>query len=113
MNCWYCYWGWAKPVAEIYKEAEAKLEDSTFLNNGPGHIVWSDENFQDEHIQSCIDWCDNPPFDYESTPEDIAIIKESLLKLLAIPEEIRCCKPKDYDGEHPENYPPTIEVIKL
>jgi hypothetical protein len=44
--CWFCYWGWPKPVADIYLKALAKLDgyDSP-LHFGPAHIIWDDENF--------------------------------------------------------------------
>ncbi|GAH80793.1 unnamed protein product, partial [marine sediment metagenome] len=46
MSCWYCHWGWAKPVAEIYTAALAALDgDSSLLEYGPSHIVWADENW--------------------------------------------------------------------
>lgn len=50
--CWDRYWGWAKPVADIYEEAIRRLGGvSTALHYGPAHIVWEDENW------NSVDWC--------------------------------------------------------
>jgi hypothetical protein len=107
--CWYCYWGWAKPVADIYDEALAKLGgDDSALKFGRSHIVWEDENWEDENIDFCLNEADRGRF----TEEEDAIVIESLRKLRALPEEVRCCEPEDYDDEHPSDYPPTVEVVK-
>lgn len=51
--CWYCHWGWAKPVADIYEKAVDLLDgDSSPLEFGPAHVVWSDENF--EMAEECL-----------------------------------------------------------
>jgi len=44
--CWYCHWGWAEPVVEIYLEALKCLDGNCGPLLGPiSHIVWADENF--------------------------------------------------------------------
>lgn len=110
MVCWYCYWGWAKPVAEIYLKA---LEDlggnGSSLHSGPAHIVWEDENF------GSAEWCLEHFDEYSEGHSDayLEIVRESLEKLAALPLEVRCVEPADYDGEHPELYPPLVEMIKM
>jgi hypothetical protein len=109
--CWYCHWGWPKAVAEIFLEARDKLDgDDSLLKYGPGHIVWSDENF--DSAQWCLEH-----FDEYRRPEysdaDHEVLRESLVKLAALPEEARNCVPEDYDDKHPENFPPTAEVMHV
>lgn len=107
--CWYCYWGWAKPVAEIYKQAVEKLGGCDHsLMFGPAHIVWSDDNFEDGCIKYCLDNFDkNSEF---TVKEDLPVVRWSLEELLKVPESVRCCEPVEYNGENPENYPPAVEV---
>lgn len=105
--CWWCCCGWPKPIRDIYDAAEMKLEtigsNKSRLHYGPAHIVWGDENFEQHHIQSCLDdfdrWCDN------FTEQEKDIVRQSLLDMLAIPDEYKH-EPAGYDDEHPENYPP-------
>ncbi len=115
MICWYSYWGLPKPVADLYREYEAKLGE-TLLYYGPGHIVWADYNFKDEHIRWCLDALDRDeywPYD-EVAETDKRLVRESLERLLAVPEAIRCPEPDDYDEWNPENYPPPagLELVK-
>lgn len=109
--CWYCYWGWAEPVAALKDRAIEELGE-TVVESGPAHIVFADENFSDDSIQWCISECDNPSHKYHLEAFEIARLRHYLTELLLIPEHIRCCEPKDYDGEHPENFPPTIKTVK-
>lgn len=111
--CWYCHWGWPRAVREVYDRAVADFEgDSSPLEFGPSHIVWSDENFGDSSIESCIRDCDSPPgyLLERFSPEDISRVRQSLVELLAVPVEVRLCEPDDYDGNHPENFPPRAEL---
>jgi hypothetical protein len=111
MICWYCYWGWAKPVADIYNSALIALGgDESPLHYSFPHIVWADENFEDENIQSCLENIEEYRSEYSD--QDVSIVKWSLKELLKIPEEIRCPEPEDYDDEHPELYPPKTETIR-
>lgn len=110
MLCWYCYWGWAKPVADIYLEALKRLDgDDSPLQFGPGHIVWGDENW--DHVDYCLEHFEEGNTDYPK--EDLDVVRWSLEELNKIPLEVRECCPEDYDGEHPEMYPPTVEVVKV
>lgn len=85
--CWFCHFGWPKPVAEIYDRYEA-ITGYWQMCYGPAHIVWADENFGSDSIQWCIDHADEHRHS-ESTDADHAAIIESLRELLAIEEGVR------------------------
>lgn len=115
--CWYCYWGWPKPVADIYDKAIGMLEkidkDESVLDYGPGHIVWADENFA--HAEWCLEHFEEYKRDYSK--EELEIAKMALVQLSKIPLNIRDPEPKEYsesDETHPEDYPPPmgIEFVK-
>ena len=113
--CWYCHWGWPKQLVDIYREAVASLDDDDPLQFGPSHVVWSDENFDDANIKASIRDCDDPPAYYSDYSErDLAVVKGSLVRLLAVPKGIRECVPDDYDDENPADFPPAsnLEMIK-
>ena len=105
--CYWCYWGWPEPIKKIHDEAVEKMGgDDTCLHYGSAHIVWDDENWEDHNIQWSLDNLENPEYnELDMTPYERMVVKESLERLLLIPEEMRK-EPKEYDGEHPENYPP-------
>lgn len=112
MICWYCHWGWARPVAEIYKAALEKLDGySGPLHCGPSHIVWEDENWDS------ADWCLENFEKYAVgcgySDEELAVVRWSLEELAKLPLEQREIEPDDYDGFHPERYPPAVEVVKM
>lgn len=108
--CWYCYWGWAKPVAEIYLEALRRLDGyEDPLQFGPSHIVWADENWHS--AESCLEHFEENRGYFSD--EELSIVKWSLQELAKLPMEVRCIEPEDYDDEHPELYPPKVEVIKV
>ena len=108
MYCWYCHWGWPLPAVKIYHEALSKLGGNyNPLDLGPGHIVWGDENFNS--AQYCLDHFDDWPTNYDS-PEDLEVIRWSLEELTKIPPEQLDAKPENYDGVHPEDYPPLVPV---
>ena len=105
--CWYCYWGWHKPVADIYDRALSDLDGAiSALHFGPAHIVWEDENFHS--AEWCLDHFDEDRGDYSDA--DLEIVKRSLQELAALPLEVRCVEPEDYDDEHPELFPPPNDV---
>ncbi len=80
--CWYCYWGWPKLVAEIYQKALKDLNGYDFpLQFGPGHIVWSDENF--DSAEWCLENFDKYKGDYSD--EELTIVKWSLEELASFP----------------------------
>jgi len=111
--CWYCYWGWPKPVADIYLKAVDKLDgDDSPLKFGPSHIVWEDENFEDHNIKYCLNHVDDSDRE-RFTEYDLLIVRKSLLELLALPEAIRCVEPENYDDEHPSLYPPADGTVMV
>lgn len=113
--CWYCYWGWPEPVANIYKQALAKLGDyERPLHYGPSHIVWEDCNFENGNIQYCLDNLQTHRND--CADEELAIVRWSLEELLKIPEEIRDPCPDGYDHNgDPAKFPPpgNIKMVKV
>lgn len=86
-------------VAAIYNEALAKLDgDESPLCFGPAHIVWEDDNYEDHWINWCLErfdehwknYCDDNYLPGAPAIEaDGKIVRESLEKLLLIPEEQR------------------------
>lgn len=112
MICWHCYWGWPKQVADIYAASLAELGgDYSPLESGPAHIVWGDENW--DCVAGCIADLDAGRYCEDYTAAELAIVRKSLVALLALPEEILCCEPEDYDGENPENYPPPVGIVMV
>lgn len=115
MICWYCYWGWPKQVADIFDRNAKILGDGHVLEYGPAHVVWCDENFYDSIIKSCMhEAAAKNALKYDLTPFQMGVVSGSLKSLLMVPESVRCCVPDNYDGEHPENYPPPVglEMVK-
>lgn len=112
MICWHCHWGWSKPVANIYHEAVKKLGAWEPLHFSAGHIVWEDENW--DCVEDCLrrfdEWKNT-----KYTKEQNEIVRWSLEELSKIPLEIRDPCPDDYDGKHPENFPPpdSITMVKI
>ena len=110
MICWYCHWGWPKPVADIYKKALSDLDGySDPLHFGPAHIVWEDENFNLAEL--CLEHFDEWAGDYSE--QELGIVKRSLEELNKLPMNIKEVEPEDYDGEHPELYPPQSGVVMV
>lgn len=101
--CYWCCWGWPKPILDIYNDALNKLDGNERpLHYGPSHIVWEDENW--DSAQWCLDHLEDD-IDDDITDSDMAIIRESLERLLAVPDEFKH-EPEEYDGENPLNFPP-------
>ena len=107
--CWWCHWGWPKPIRDIYIEAVRKLEDNESpLLFGPAHIVWEDENW--DAAQWCLDHFDE--FRGDHSDEDLEVVRWSLEELLKVDKEFMTV-PEDYDGENPQNYPPPANWIMM
>jgi hypothetical protein len=100
--CWFCHWGWAKPVQDIYEKYKALVGEHA-LKYGHTHIVWEDENFDDDCVTGCIG--EYKYADDDSTEEDLKLIDESLRELLLVPKKFREF-PAEYDGDNPAAYPP-------
>ncbi len=113
MICWYCHWGWPKLVAEIYQRALKALDgQDSPLNYGPGHVVWADENF--ELAEVCLKEFENYSHQLDYSEHELLIARQSLEELSKLPLSVKCVEPEDYDGEHPELFPPAkgIEMVK-
>lgn len=78
------------------------------MDYGPAHIVWGDENFERSHVQWCLDQFEQYRGDYGDA--ELAAVRMSLEELLLLPNEVLAPEPADYDGEHPERYPPAVEM---
>lgn len=101
--CWYCHWGWPRPIRDIYGAAVAALDGyDVALKFGPAHIVWEDENF--DSAQWCLDHFDEYRGNWsEST---LAVVRDSLVKLLEVPDEYKT-EPAGFTEEsHPADFPP-------
>ena len=103
--CYWCYWGWPKPIRDIYDDCREQMGgDDHPLLYGPAHVVWADENW--DCAQSCLDdfdrWCD------DLSGHEQAVVRESLLRLLRVPDEYKC-PPEDYDNANPAAFPPPPE----
>lgn len=108
--CWYCYWGWPEPVAKIYQEAVKQLGGNDWpLLFGPSYIVWEDENW--DSAEWCLEHFDK--YKGNKTKKELEIIKWSLEELAKIPIEDREVEPENYDGEHPELFPPKKGVVMV
>lgn len=82
--CWYCHWGWSKPVLDIYRKHEAVAGESA-MQYGPAHIVWADENF--DSAQWCLENFDH--YRGHHTESELAAVHQSLIDLLALSPEVR------------------------
>ncbi len=83
---------WAASVKEIYTSCLHLLAGKELaLTDGPGHIVWSDGNFDDDSILYCLGLCESARFEFEEhfDTADLVIVRQSLERLLLIPEEVR------------------------
>lgn len=116
--CWFCHWGWPKPIADIFDRAEQELGSDYCLVSGPSHIVWEDENFEDDHIDYCLGLVDERRDSLLLdgwTEQELEIVKMSLRELKGVPAHLRT-EPEGYedDDEHPEKYPPPegLEMVK-
>lgn len=130
--CWFCHWGWPKQIRDIYDRAKQDIEDAldsafadsgyalrpdepmsgeSALEYGPAHVVWADENW--DSAEWCLGECDDDSWRGWHQPS-LEIVRRSLRELMALPSEVIDCVPKDYDGEHPENFPPPagIECVR-
>jgi hypothetical protein len=111
--CWYCYWGWPKPIADIY-DKYAAIIGSHALEYGRAHVVWADENFDDESIRLCIERLRDP----EDDADDDALVVETLRALALVPREMReADEHVGYDNDspehHPKNFPPPPEWVMV
>ena len=69
--------------------------------------MWSDENFDLAAV--CLDEVDQEGARLD--PAVLAVVKQSLVDLAALPLALREVCPSQYDGVHPEQYPPPAGVV--
>jgi hypothetical protein len=100
--CYWCYWGWPKPIRDIYDDCVSRVGESPLLY-GPGHVVWADENWNS--AQWCLDHFDEHVGDGDEA--ELAVARESLERLVALPDEFKT-EPNGFDAdEHdPADFPP-------
>ena len=109
MYCYWCYWGWPKPVSDIYNDALRALGGDHFaLEFGPTHSVWGDENFGNESIEFCFN---ELKVEKELDARTMHILRLSLFRLKELPIELRT-PPEGHRNGHPEDYPPPFETVK-
>jgi hypothetical protein len=84
--CPFCKFGWPKQIAEIYQRHIETAGDSA-MHFGPAHVVWEDENFERESVQWCLDHFDEYARE-DHIPEEHAAVRQSLIELLALPDDI-------------------------
>lgn len=102
MLCYWCYWGWPKPLRDIYNHALKRLHGlADPLLFGPAHLVWEDENF--DQAQWCLKHFNQKQYDYST--EQLQIVKESLQQVAKLPNYLKQ-PPDNFDDQHPENFPP-------
>lgn len=103
--CYWCHWGWPKPIRDIYDDCVEKLGGDWELEWGPGHVVWGDENWDSRSIQWCLGHLDK--YEGRDTGDNLTIVRESLERLLAVPDEFKA-EPDGYDGDKhdPADFPP-------
>lgn len=97
-------------VTKIYNQALGMCDGMwKALHFGPSHIVWEDENFWDHSIEFCINEMNTETYDNFSD-EQLNAVRWSLEQMALMPESERCVEPDDYNGENPDDYPPTCEM---
>lgn len=107
-TCYWCYWGWPKPIKDIYDKALIKLDgDTTPLDFGPAHTIWSNENWDSETVQWCLDEDTYKEAWDDLTDIESAVVRESLELLLALSDDYKS-EPEGYDDddENPQKFPP-------
>jgi hypothetical protein len=111
--CWYCYWGWPKPVYDIYAEAVRRLGGSgSALETGPSHAVWADENF--DLAESSLQRFDD--YDGNYSDETLNVVRWSLEELAKVPLSVRCPEPEGHqntDGAEPKDWPPPNDAVMI
>ena len=113
--CWWCVWGWPKPIQDIYDKYKQELGDDVALLYGPAHIVWADENW--DSVDWCLenfdtwvkDWNDNQ---YQT--DELEIVRKSLLELKSLPDEFKE-EPAgfDFDESDPNDFPPPDDWVMV
>ena len=113
--CWYCYYGWPKPIADIY-DKYLPLAGHSVMHYGPAHIVWEDENFAREHVQWCLDHFEEYRHP-DGTDTEHEALRSSLREMLALPDSVleagEAYMSADGDARIEDYPPPTgMEMIR-
>jgi hypothetical protein len=111
MSCWFCYWGWPKPIADIY-DRYIDTAGHAAMHYGPAHVVWDDENFDCAEV--CLeDFAKHS--DDRHTPDELAAVRRSLEALAALPMELREWPEAYANDDHgsPADYPPPAGMVMV
>ena len=81
-SCPYCKFGLTPAVKALYERFSFDPDDMNY-SYGPGHVVFADENYDDESIRFCLNAARESDHEYAEEAEKI------LAELLAIPESER------------------------
>lgn len=100
--CYYCHWGWPKPIADIY-DKYLEIAGQSAMHFGPAHVVWEDENFERHLIEWCLVEADTYRA-YDCTDEEHEAVKQSLRELLTLPDAIFVVPEGGWDD--PDKHPP-------
>lgn len=108
--CWYCQYGWPKPVADIFNRYALMVHEDV-LECGPAHIVWGDNNFETHDIEWCLE---THRFNRSAKAHELSeferdAVRKSLIELLEVPESVRC--PKEAELDVPP--PPETELVRM
>ena len=82
------------------------------MHYGPAHSVWEDENFERESVEWCLDHFEEDMRE-DAIPEEYAAVRQSLVALLFLPDNVLTPCPEDYDNERPEQYPPQVQTVRV
>jgi hypothetical protein len=77
-------------LSSLLDKIDRFLADYPRANYGPAHIVLSDHNLYNDHIDYCLDAIETGEYDtHNHGPEEIAATRRFLRSLRDIPEEER------------------------
>ena len=112
-TCWYCHWGWAVEVADIYDRYVEEF-GADAMRDGPAHIIWADENFEAYHVEeSFVAAREMVSVESFYSVKEIEAAVGSLRELVELGEAVYNIEPEEYGGEHPEYFPPKCAVRKV
>ena len=112
VSSWFCFWGWPRPVADIYVRAVRKLNgDSYALRYGPSKMVWEGGHFSQAKL--CLECWDVRSWG-GLTESELEVVRTSLEELTQVDPDL-LVPPKDYCGRPrsvsaPALYPPRPDV---
>lgn len=93
---------WGVKTKAVYRVSlEAVGGDADVLDYGPAHVVWADDNFEDESIQFCLGECETRRQEWldKFGEAKLDAVRTSLELLLKIPEDERGDDPQDYGDD--------------